>query len=635
MVKIEFPDGSFKEFMKGVNGLDIVKSISERLLREAVAIEVNGEVKDLRDEILENCKIRIITSKDKESLSILRHSTAHLFAQALLRIFPGAKLAIGPSTEDGFYYDFLLDKFTEEDRDKVEEEMWRIVKEDLEIELLFLTYEEAKEFYKDNPFKLEILEELRNSGLSKFRFYKQGEFMDLCTGPHILRTGQIKAFKLDRLGAAYWKGDAENTQLRRIYGTAFWKKKELEDYYKLLEEAKKRDHRKLGKALNLIMFHDSSPGCAFFLPKGTVIYNELLNFLREEYRKRGYDEVITPNLFNKVLWETSGHWQHYKDDMFVFKVDDKLFSWKPMNCPSHCLIFRSKFRSYRELPLRLADFGVLHRNELTGTLSGLTRVRRFSQDDAHIFCTPDQIEEEIYKLLDFVKYVYKDVFNMEYNVFLSTRPKDSMGSDEIWELAENGLKNALQKRNIDFEINEGDGAFYGPKIDFVLKDSLGRDWQTATIQLDFNLPERFDLYYEDKNGNRVRPIMIHRAILGSLERFIGVLIEHFAGKFPLWLSPVQVKVITVADRHIEYANTIVKKLFDEGFRVETNYEKLTVPNKVRLAQEEKVNYIVVIGDKEVEKRTLAVRDRTNKTTEFTLDEFIMKIKEEKDKKLIL
>lgn len=646
MVKITLPDGSSKEFKEKVTPLEVAKSISEGLARVAVAAKVDGESVDLSTTITSDCKIEILTDKSEESLEILRHTTAHIFAQALLRLYPDAKITIGPPIENGFYYDIDLDSLSDSDLPKIEEEMKKIIKEDLSISFSYKTKEEALEFFKNNQYKQEIIEAIFKGELKeeeaeegkveegKLKFYRQGEFEDLCTGPHLPRTSMVKAFKLDRITKAYWRGDANNKQLNRIYGTVFWKKSQLEEHYEFLEEAKKRDHRILGKQMQLFMFHEFSPGSAFFLPKGFVIWKELQNFIREEYRKRNYKEVMTPNAFNRKLWEISGHWEHYSDDMFILEVEHQEFALKPMNCPSHCLIFKSDFRSYKELPLRIADFGALHRNELSGALSGLTRVRKFCQDDAHIFCTVEQIEEEIDDLLRFVDYVYKEVFDMDYTIELSTRPEGSLGSDEVWAEAERALENSIRRNGKDFKINPGDGAFYGPKIDFKIRDCINRIHQTATIQLDFNLPQRFELKYEGNDNKQHQPVMIHRAMLGSIERFMAVMIEHFAGKFPLWLSPVQVKILNIADRHIERCEEIREELEKEEFRVETNYDHLTMSNKVRLAQDEKVNYVIVIGDKDVENKTVSVRDRENKTTVYKLDEFIKKIKEERSSKKI-
>ncbi len=652
MINIRFPDGNTKEVETGISLKEIAESISSGLARMAIAGKVNGEVTDLSTTIKTDADIEIITSKSPESLEILRHTTAHVFAQALLRLYPQAKITIGPATEQGFYYDVDFDDLKEEDLELIEKEMQNIIKEDLEITKNYKTLEEAKKFFYDNHYKQEIIDAIASGNLSeeekgegsiegdKFQFYKQGEFEDLCTGPHLPRTGMIKAFKLEKITKAYWRGDANNKQLNRVYGTAFWKKSDMEEYFEMLEEAKKRDHRIIGKKMNLFMIHEYAPGMTFFLPKGFTIWKQLQQFIREQYQKYDYKEVMTPNMFNKKLWETSGHWEHYKDDMFIFDVEGQEFSLKPMNCPSHCLIFKNSFKSYKELPLRIADFGALHRNELSGTLSGLTRVRKFCQDDAHIFCTLEQVEEEIRKLLELIEYVYADVFEMTYDIELSTRPDDSLGSDKMWEKAEQSLADALKKNGKEYQICEGDGAFYGPKIDFRIKDCLNRIWQTATIQLDFNLPQRFDLKYETKDTGLEQPVMIHRAVLGSLERFMGVMIEHFAGKFPLWLSPTQIQIINVADRHIEYCDEIKDKLVEQGFRVESDYSHEGVGKKIALARDNnKPNYTIVLGDKDVENKTVSVRSRkfeNGKNEEFTLsfEEFLKRITKERDNKEI-
>ncbi|MCA9497280.1 MAG: threonine--tRNA ligase [Nanoarchaeota archaeon] len=651
MVKITFPDGVVKEFESGVTPMDVAKSISEGLARVVIAAKINDVLVDASTTINEDCNLELITSKSEESLDILRHTTAHVFAQAVLRLFPKAKITIGPAIESGFYYDVDLDSLFDSDLPKIEAEMKKIIKENFSISFSYKIKEEALEFFKDNEYKKEIIEAIASGSLNeeekgegslegdKFKFYKQGQFEDLCVGPHLPSTGLIKAFKLERVTKAYWRAKAENKQLNRIYGTAFWKKSDMDEYFEMLEEAKKRDHRLIGKHLGLFMNHEYAPGMTFFLAKGYTMYRELQNFIRGQYEKYNYKEVMTPNMFNKKLWEISGHWEHYKDDMFILDVEGQDFSLKPMNCPSHCLIFKNEFKSYRDLPLRIADFGALHRNELSGTLSGLTRVRKFCQDDAHIFCAMSDVENEIDKLIEFIDYVYTEVFQMSYTIELSTRPEGSIGSTEVWEKAEAALEAGIKRNNKDFKVCEGDGAFYGPKIDFRIKDCLNRVHQTATIQLDFNLPERFDLKFENEEGKSERPVMIHRAVLGSLERFMGVMIEHFGGKFPLWLSPVQIKLINVADRHKAYCEEVRKKLVDEGFRVETNYEAMTVSNKIRLAREEKVNYMIILGDKDMENQSVSVRSRkfeNGKNEEFTvkLNEFLTRIKEERSKKEI-
>ena len=544
-----------------------------------------------------------------QELEKLRHTAAHILAHAIKELYPSALPTIGPAIEDGFYYDFYNLNIKEEDLPKIEAKMKEIVKKDYKLARKEKKKKEAKDFFKKNKFKLEIIDELKEGEIT---FYEQGNFIDLCRGGHLESTGKVKAFKLMKLAGAYWRGDSKNEMLTRIYGTAFASQKELDDYLKMLEEAEKRNHVVIGKKLNLFDFHEYSPGAPFFHPKGAVIYIELLNFIREQYKKRGYKEVITPLLYDKKLWETSGHWEHFKDNMFILKIDGREFALKPMNCPSHCIMYGDLVRSYKDLPLRLADFAPLHRNEVRGALGGLTRVRKMSQDDSHIFAAEDQIEKEIENLIDFVDMVYKKTFDMDFMIKLSTRPKQRMGDDKLWDKAERVLEDVLKKKKLKYEINPGDGSFYGPKIDIHVKDCLKRTHQVATIQLDFQLPLRFNLEYDGKDGKKHTPIIIHRAILGSLERFIGLLTEHYAGRFPLWLSPVQVKIVTVNDRNISFANKVRQELEENSIRVEIDDRGESVPKKVRDAEVEKIPAIVTIGDKEVEKKTLALRDRNGK-----------------------
>ncbi len=533
----------------------------------------------------------------------LKHSTAHVLANAVLELYPKAKLAIGPAIEDGFYYDFGNVEFTQEDLEKIEERMREIIKKDLKFEVREVTRDEAKQLLKNQPFKLELLDEIKG----KITFYKHGNFEDLCAGPHIISTGQIKAFKLTKIAGAYWRGDSKREMLTRIYGIVFKSKEELDSYLKMIEEISKRDHRVIGKELDLFSMHEESPGMVFFHPKGAVIYNELVNFIREEYRKREYKEIITPVILNKGIWERSGHWDHFKENMFFTKAENKEFAVKPMNCPADIIVYKNSIHSYKEFPLRYADFGVLHRNEISGVLSGLFRVRKFVQDDSHIFVEPEQIKDEVKNVIDFVDYIYRDTFKFEYGVELSTKPKNSMGDDELWEIAEKSLADALKGKKIKYKINPGEGAFYGPKIDFHIKDAIGRTWQCATIQVDFQMPQRFELTYEGRDGKKHVPVMIHRAILGSLERFIGILIEHFAGKFPLWLSPVQVKLMTVTDRSNEFAEIVKREMEERGIRVEVDNRNESIAKKVRDAQTDKIPYMITIGDKEVKEKCLAVR----------------------------
>ncbi|MBI2144380.1 threonine--tRNA ligase [Candidatus Woesearchaeota archaeon] len=628
-IKITFPDGASREFLKGTTPLEVARTISRGLAEEAVAAKVNGVLWDLTRAIECDASLQLLKFDSAEGKSVFWHSAAHIMAQAITRLFPFAKLTIGPTFESGFYYDIEHEPFKPDDLVKVEEEMAKVVAEKLEMKRDVLAKEEALKLFKDNSYKVEIINEDVKTG-EEITAYRQGTFVDLCHGPHVPNTSYVKAFKLTKISGAYWRGDAKNKPLQRVYGIAFPSRKQLDDYSLMLQEAEKRDHRKLGKDLELFMFHDWSPGSAFFLPKGTVIYNELISFVREEYRKRGYKEVITPQLFNKALWELSGHWQHYKENMFVLNVDNEEFSLKPMNCPSHVLMFKSRTRSYRELPLRIADFCNLHRNELKGVLGGLTRVRKFSQDDSHIFCTNEQISSEIMQLLDFVKFIYVDTFKFEFKTKLSTKPEKSMGDPKLWDLAEKALEDALKASNLKYEIKAGEGAFYGPKIDFDVRDSIGRDWQLATIQLDFQMPLKMEAEYEGQDGKRHTAVMIHRALLGSLERFIGVLTEHYAGKFPLWLSPEQVRILTVADRFNDYAGKLRQKYLDAGIRAEVDDKAESVPYKVREAELDKVNYIIVVGEKEVAAKTVTVRKGKEQCTvdaEKFLQQILREIKE--------
>lgn len=628
MIKITFPDGSTKEYEKGKTGKEIAESISQGLAQEAVGILVNREPKDLNYKIEDSCEIKILKFEDEEGKYIFRHSSAHLMAHAVLKLFPEAKLTIGPVVEEGFYYDIDHPPFKEEDLARIEAEMKIIAKQNLPITRKEIPVKEALKMFKDNKYKVEILKNIEEFGEGKtdksdiVSVYEQGEFFDLCRGPHLPSTGMIKAFKLTKIAGAYWRGDAKNKQLQRIYGISFPDKKLLQEYLDLIVEAEKRDHRKIGRNLELYTFHEYSPGSPFFHPKGAVIYNELLKLMREEYRKRGYDEVITPLVYDKTLWEISGHWEHYKEDMFLIKIDNKEFGLKPMNCPSHLLMYKMKTKSYRDLPWRVADFAALHRNELKGVLGGLTRVRKFSQDDGHIFCTPEQAEKELVDLMDFIHFIYKDVFDMDVEINLSTRPEKAMGSIEIWNKSQAILEKALTSMKLPYNVKQGEGAFYGPKIDIDIRDALGRKWQCATVQMDMLMPKRFEATYEGQDGQKHTPIMIHRAIFGSLERFIGIITEHYAGKFPLWLSPVQVKVLTIADRHEIYADRVVETLMHESIRVQKDYRAETLNKKIREAQLEQVNYIVVVGDKESETETVSVRTRDNEVKgAITIEEF--------------
>jgi len=566
--------------------------------------------------------------KDKESLENLRHSIAHLLAAAVLELYPEAKRAIGPAIENGFYYDFeFQDGITDDSLRDIEKKMRQLLPGWDKFEKKDVSREEARKQFETNPFKLELIEEFSKEG-KKLTLYKSGNYVDLCKGGHVASAKEIKSdsFKLTHTAGAYWKGDAKNKQLTRIYGVAFGSKNELEEYLNLMKEAKERDHRVIGQKLDLFSFDELSPGSPFFHPKGAIIVIELVNFLREEYRKRGYKEVITPLIYDKELWKISGHWEHFREEMFCVSMDNKDAVLKPMNCPSHCIIYQKGFKSYRDLPWRIADFAPLHRNELKGVLGGLTRVRKVSQDDAHIFLAPEQIEGEIFSLMNFLEYVYKQVFDFEYSIELSTKPEKAMGSDDSWKDAERALEDALKKKKLKYKINPGDGAFYGPKIDFHIKDILGRSWQLATIQLDFNLPERFGLEYEDKDGKRKKPVMIHRALLGSIERFMAILIEHYAGKFPLWLTPEQVRIVTVSDAFAKYADIVAEKLRRNNVRVEVDKRAKSIPKKVREAQINYVPLIVTVGEKEEKSNTLAVRTLDGKVKfDVKVDEFIIKV----------
>ncbi len=611
-IKITLPDGSIREYKKGITAQEIAFDIGKKLGEDALIAKINDKLKDLFVPINEDSTLQIVTFEDKEGLEVFRHSTAHLLAHAVVELFPNTKPTIGPTIEEGFYYDFdILHHFTPEDLIKIEQKMHEIVKKDYKVDRIELSESEAKKLFKNNQYKIELIEEFHKEK-QPISAYRQGDFIDLCKGPHIPSIGKIKAFKLTKIAAAYWRGDPKNEQLQRIYGISFPEKGMLDAHLKLIEEAEKRDHRKIGKDLEWFNFFEESPGAPFFYPKGTIIYNQLTNFIREEYKRRGYQEVITPLIYEKSLWLTSGHWEHFREHMFILESEGKEYALKPMNCPSHVLIYKSKSRSYRDLPFRIADFASLHRNELSGVLAGLTRVRKMSQDDAHIFVTPEQIEDEILRVLDFTHYIYNEVFDFEYKVELSTRPEKFMGKIEDWNKAEEALKKALERKKVKYDVKSGEGAFYGPKIDFHIKDALGRNWQLATIQLDFQLPERFDATYVGVDNSKHGVVMIHRALLGSIERFIGILVEHFAGKLPLWLAPVQIRILTVADRFEKYANKIKEELEKNDMRVEVDARTESVGYKVREAQHQKIPLILTVGEKEEKNNTVAVRTLDNK-----------------------
>ena len=608
-MKITLKDGSSKEYAQSMSVIDIAKDISEGLARVATAGEVDGEVVDLRTVIDKDCELNILTFNDEKGKGAFRHTTSHIMAQAIKRLYPDTKLAIGPSIEDGFYYD--IDRETPlvaEDLEKIEAEMKKIVKEDLPIKQYTMPRAEAIAYFKekDEPYKVELIEDLPED--SVISFYSQGEFTDLCAGPHLMSTKPVKAFKLTSLAGAYWRGSEKNKMLQRVYGTSYPKKAELEEYLHMMEEAKKRDHRKLGKELGLFMMREEGPGFPFFLPKGMELKNQLLDYWREIHKKAGYVEISTPIMLSRHLWETSGHWDHYKDNMYTTVIDDEDFAIKPMNCPGGTLVYESEPRSYRDLPLRMGELGLVHRHEKSGQLHGLMRVRCFTQDDAHIFMTPEQVRDEIKGVVKLINEVYS-LFGFKYHVELSTRPEDSMGSDEDWDMATEALRGALDDLGLPYVVNEGDGAFYGPKIDFHLEDSIGRTWQCGTIQLDFQLPLRFNLEYTGADGEKHRPIMIHRVIFGSIERFIGILIEHFAGAFPTWLAPVQVKVLPISDKYMDYAQKVLDELNNSGVRAEIDTRAEKIGYKIREAQMKKIPYMLVVGAKEEEDGLVSVRSR--------------------------
>jgi len=603
MINITLPDGNIKAFDGPVSGLEVAQSISEGFARNCVAMEIEDNLVDLSVAIDHDAKIRLITSKDKEGLEILRHSAAHVMAQAILRIYKDAKLTIGPAVEDGFYYDIDMEPVSEDDFPKIEAEIKKIIKEKLPVKRREVIKAEALEFYKDEPYKLEMISDLDDGTIS---FYEQGEFTDLCRGPHVPHTGFAKNIKLIKVSGAYWRADPSKPQLQRIYGTAFFDKKELQDHLTFLKEAKKRNHRKIGQALDLFSFHEEAPGMAFFHPKGMEIWNGLLDYWRQEHRVAGYVESKTPIMLNRNLWERSGHWENYRENMYTSTIDDMEYAIKPMNCPGGMLLYKTKPHSYRDLPLRIAEVGLVHRHELSGVLSGLFRVRSFHQDDAHLYMTADHIEAEILAILNLAERMY-GAFGLGFHLELSTRPEKSIGTDEQWETATNGLASALDTYGQKYELNEGDGAFYGPKIDLHINDALNRTWQCGTIQLDMSQPENFNLYYIDKDNEKHRPIMIHRTVFGSIERFLGILIEHFAGKFPLWLAPVQAIVLPINDDLASYSREISDVLTKAGLRVEVDSRTESLNKKVREAQLQYVPLILTIGGKEKEAGTLSVR----------------------------
>ena len=606
-VKIILPDGSAKEYAAGTTLGEAVKKLSNSLAKKVLAANVNGELTDLREELVDGSEVAFLTFEEDGGKHTLRHTASHVMAQAVKRLWPEAKLAIGPAIDKGFYYDIDMEHtLTPEDLTKIEKEMSRIVKENLPITKSVMSRQEAIEFFKskNEDYKVELIEDLPEDAV--ISCYAQGDFVDLCAGPHVASTGKVKAFKLQSIAGAYWRGDEKNKMLQRIYGTAFEKKEELDAYLHMLEEAAKRDHRKLGKELGLFVIKEEGPGFPFFLPKGMALRNELENFWREVHHDFEYDEIRTPIILNKHLWETSGHWDHYRENMYTTIIDDEEYAIKPMNCPGGILVYQNEMHSYRDLPLRYAELGLVHRHELSGALHGLFRVRAFTQDDAHVFMLPEQMQSELMKVIELFDRIYSQ-FGLKYHVELSTKPDNAMGDDAIWEAATEALRNAIEAKGIDYVINPGDGAFYGPKLDYHIEDSLGRTWQCGTIQLDMNLPERFQIEYVGEDGQKHRPIMIHRACFGSMERFIGILTEHYAGAFPTWMAPVQVKILPISEKHVEYAKELAKQMHRDYVRVEVDDRSEKIGYKIRQAQMAKVPYMLVVGDKEVEEGTVNVR----------------------------
>lgn len=622
-------DGSVRRYDEGARVADIVNDLGGRLKKEAVAAKVNNVVRDLTYVLPGDAEVRFLLFDDDEGMEVYRHTSSHILAQAVKRLFANVKLGIGPAIRDGYYYDFdYSESFIPSDLEKIEAEMAKIIKEDMPLERFELSREEAVAYFDKlgESFKVELIRDLPEDAV--ISCYRCGEFVDLCAGPHLPSTGRVKAVKLLNLAGAYWRGSEKNPMLQRIYGTSFPKKSQLDDYLHRLEEAKKRDHRKLGRELDLFSIQDEGPGFPLLHPKGMVIRNELEAYWREEHRRAGYDEIKTPVILNRVLWERSGHWAHYKENMYFTNIDEQDFAVKPMNCPGSMLVFKTKMHSYRDLPIRMAELGLVHRHELSGALHGLMRVRAFTQDDAHIFMLPSQIKDEVARVIELTDRMY-NVFGFEYHVELSTKPEKAMGSDEMWEIATNALRDVLEERKMSFVVNEGDGAFYGPKIDFHLKDSIGRTWQCGTIQLDFQMPEKFDVNYVGEDGQKHRPAVIHRVVYGSIERFMAVLIEHFAGAFPVWLAPQQVVVLPITDKHHPYAKDVAAMLKEAGVRVEADLRNEKIGYKIREAQVQKVPYMLVVGDKEEEARQVAVRERAaGDVGTMNVDDFVTKIKAE-------
>lgn len=633
---VTLPDGSSREYEKGVKLYDVCKDISEVLLRDVLGAVVNGTTMGLQETLEEDSKVKFVKFEDKEGKAIFWHTSAHLMAYAIQRLYKDVKFAIGPSIDDGFYYDFDTEhRFVPEDFEKIEKEMTAIVKEGGILERYEMPRNEAIEHFKKlgEKYKVELIEDLPED--AHISFYKLGDFVDLCKGPHLYDISKIKAFKLLSIAGAYWRGDEHNEMLQRIYAVSFPKKKMLDEHLARLEEAKLRDHRKIGKEMDLFSMHDEGPGFPFFHPNGMVVRNELLSWWRDVLAKNGYGEILTPIILNEDLWHRSGHWDHYKENMYFTKIDDQDYAIKPMNCPGSTIVYANSQHSYKELPIRLSEFGQVHRHELSGTLHGLFRVRTFTQDDAHVYCLPSQVEDEVFKMIDLADYLYS-TFDFKYSVELSTRPDDFMGEIETWNIAEAALKSALEKKGIKYTINEGDGAFYGPKIDFHLEDAIGRTWQCGTIQLDFQMPINFDLTYIDENGEKKRPVMLHRALFGSLERFLGALIEKFIGKFPLWLAPVQVKILSISEKFNDYAKSVYDELKSKGYRVVLDDRNEKIGKKIREAQVEKVEYMLIIGEEEVNTKTVTIRHRDlGDQGKVSLDDFMSRIRKEIDNKEII
>ena len=625
-MEIILPDGSKKTLEEGATVADVAKSIGSGLAKAALAGKIDGELVDVTAPVHDGAAVEIITSKSPEALHILRHSCAHIMAEAVQELFPGTQIAFGPATDDGYFYDFELpENISSDDFGAIEKKMQQIIKRNDPFVREVVTVGQAKEIFADQRFKLEHIDDLTDEEIT---IYRHGSFVDLCAGPHIPRAGKIGAIKMMKLAGAYWRADATREQLQRLYGTAFFKREELDEYLHNLEEAEKRDHRKVGREMDLFMMRDEAPGFPFFLPNGMVLKNTLLDYWREIHHKAGYVEISTPLIMNRQLWETSGHWDHYKDNMYSTSIDEEEYCIKPMNCPGGVLVYASKPRSYRDLPIRAGEIGLVHRHEMRGALHGLFRVRCFNQDDAHLFVRPDQLTDEIIGVVKLIDSVYQQ-FGFKYHVELSTRPEDSMGSDADWEAAERGLKTALSQLGMDYELNEGDGAFYGPKIDFHLEDSLGRTWQCGTCQLDFQMPQNFDLEYVDADGTKKRPIMLHRVCFGSVERFLGILIEHYAGKFPVWLAPVQAKVLCVSEKSRDYAHQVAAELDEAGIRVSVDDRDAKIGYKIREARStDRMPYMIIVGEQEAADGTISVRDRSNETVPSTTAEFIAKVQEE-------